>query len=275
MSPGKKSTRPYGNGIRTGFSKASGYGRTSKSHLSNSVYGQAKQGFADVLAAFRSMDSSITECYKKKGLRAWHDHLLLHLQKFVYAVFFTIAAIMLVVQGDAAGGDPCKMPDLYSIFKFCVYPMYMDLGIVTINVMYLIYRSLQGEEKILEVLMEPRMRERLLIHMFPLIIVVLLALTAQSVPLCFLSADYRDTGFCRAFSVNVVKGFLIAIAVLSFVHLFTNVYHHRRLTKEIDLTINGNEYSSVDAFEKEPFLDANSQNPNDGIYFPMKSVYRN
>ena len=132
--------------------------------------------------------------------------------------FFTIAAIMLVVQGDSANGDPCRMPDLYGIFKFCVYPMYMDLAIVTINIIFLTFRALTGQEKILEAVMEPRVIERILVHLFPLLIVVLLALTAQSIPMCYLSPDYRDTGFCRVFRADVVKGCLIGITILLFMH---------------------------------------------------------
>ena len=237
------------------------------------LYGPAKHNFVKAMDEFKKMDDVVIDCYRMKGLRAWHDHLLLHLQKFVYAVFFTIAGIMLVVQGDKVKGDVCQIPDLYGILKFCVYPMYLDLGIVTINVIFLAFRALKGEEKILEAILEPRVQERLLIHLFPLFIVVLLAVTAHSVPMCYLTTEYRDSGFCKVFRADVVKGCLIAIAILLFVHLFTNVYHHRKLTKEIDLRgIHDDKNLQMDLYSVEPLLDASSRNPNDGLF--MKHGYR-
>jgi len=238
-------------------------------HSYHEVYDQSKKSFGRVISEFQKLDDQVMDCYRKKGLRAWHDHILLNMQKFTYFVFFSIAAIMLVAQGDAAGGNICKMTDIHNIAKFCLYPVYLDMALVVANVLYLTYKALKAHDQLLEWLKEPSNVERILVHLVPLLVVGVLLVTVQSIPECFLTPNNRHNGFCKVFTGTVVKGMLIVIVIFCFVHLFVHIYHHKKLTREIDVKNlrGGDTYGDSEdfEFETEPFI-----NTPDSMY--MKSM---
>ena len=112
--------------------------------------------------------------------------------------------------------------------------------------------------------------ERIAVHAYPLLVVAIWTVTAQSVPMCFLTTEYRDSGWCQVFTSGVVKALLIAVLVLSFIHLFTHIYHHRKLTKEIDLrgTKQSHDMTMTDLSETKSLLEPEAVMDADEGLFP-------
>ncbi len=147
-------------------------------------------------------DSSVVAAYRTKGLRAWHDHLLLNLQKNIYFTCLIISLLFLVNEAQMVDCDPGKM-DFTFVCSPILWACALDAFTVFGNCLYLCTRFVH--EHHLEEFKEPRMIERLLLHLIPVPILVLFTLVTFFVPRCVLTPRTKHVPFCNIFSFSVLK----------------------------------------------------------------------
>lgn len=167
-------------------------------------------------------DNSMVAAYRTKGLRAWHDHLILHLQKNIYFVCLIVSLIFLVNEAQMVGSDPCSM-DFFFVFSPMLWASGIDCLTVVCNAVFLCTRFVH--EHHLEEFKEPRMIERIVLHILPVPVVVCIALIAYSFPRCVLTNAFVKTNFCQSFSYSVLKAVLIITLTFVLIHSVYALYH--------------------------------------------------
>ena len=166
-------------------------------------------------------DNSVVAAYRTKGLRAWHDHLILHLQKDIYFVCLIISLVFLVNEAQMVGSDPGKM-DFFFVFTPMMWASGLDGLAVVCNAVFLCTRFVH--EHHLEEFREPKMIERICLHVIPVPVVICIALLAYSFPRCILTNEFVSTNFCRSFSYSVLKAVLIVTLVFVLLHSVYGLY---------------------------------------------------
>ena len=180
----------------------------------------------DVFKGARDVwDNSMVAAYRTKGLRAWHDHLILHLQKNVYCVCLIISLIFLVNEAQVAGSDPCDM-DYFFIFTPMMWASGLDGLAVICNAVFLCTRFVH--EHHLEEFKEPKMIERICLHVVPIPAVIGIALIAYSFPRCILTDEFISTDYCQSFTYSVLKAILIVILIFVLLHSVYGLYQMRK-----------------------------------------------
>ena len=179
-----------------------------------------------------AVHDAIHDVYSLKGIRAWHDHFVLHLQKLVYMLGILISAIFLVNESDRVGRHPGKI-DFVFVSRPLLYAVGADVLTIAINVLYMMTRF--ALEKHLQRYKEPAVWERMILHLTPVVAAVLLGLLAYSIPYCYLTTRYMDTPFCRSSFTPTLDRVLLVLAVVAAVaHMIYGVYHHWRSTSTVE-----------------------------------------
>lgn len=205
--------------------------------------------FNEVFKGVRDVwDNSVVAAYRTKGLRAWHDHLSLRLQKNIYFTCIVISLIFLVNESQAVASDPGTM-DFFFIFTPMLWACGIDAVTVVCNCVFLCTRFIH--ETTLEEFKEPKMIERVCLYVIPIPIVLCTALIAYSVPRCILSNKHLDSNYCKSFSYSVLKTILIITLVVELIYSIYGLYHVWRHTsvlkpkgKQANASTNG-EYTSL------------------------------
>ncbi len=171
-----------------------GFSRRDKFNLNPKV-NELFKGARDV------WDNSVVAAYRTKGLRAWHDHLILQLQKNIYFVCMVISLIFLVNEAQVVKSDPGEM-DFFFIFTPMMWASGLDGLAVICNAVFLCTRFVH--EHHLEEFREPRMIERISLHIIPIPIVICIALLAYSFHRCILTVCFFSTYLFGSFSYYVL-----------------------------------------------------------------------
>jgi hypothetical protein len=169
-------------------------------------------------------DNSMVAAYRTKGLRAWHDHLILHLQKNIYFICLVISLIFLVNEAQVVHSDPCDI-DFFFVFTPMIWASGLDGLAVVCNAVFLCTRTVH--EHHLEDFKEPKMIERILLHVIPIPAVICIALVAYSFPRCILTNDFIETNYCQSFTYSVLKAVLIVTLVVVLLHSVYGLYQMR------------------------------------------------
>ena len=176
----------------------------------------------DVLKGARDVwDNSMVAAYRTKGLRAWHDHLILHLQKIIYTTCIILSLIFLVNEARIVSSNPANLNFFY-IFSPIMWAAGIDGFTFVCNAVFLCTRFVH--EHHLEEFKEPRMIERICLHIIPIPTVVCIALIAYSFPRCILSNEFISTSYCQTFSYSVLNAILIIAFILSLLHSVYALY---------------------------------------------------
>lgn len=210
------------------------------------------KAFADIP---KEMDDALHDVYSLKGVRAWHDHFALHLQKLFYLMGALISAIFLVNESDRVGRHPGKI-DFEFVTRPVLYAVGVDVFGIIANFFYLMMRS--GMEKHLSRFKEPAVWERMLLHVLPVAAAVMLGLLAYSIPYCFLTTKNVDTAFCGSSFTPTVNRILLVLAIVAAVsHMIYGVYHHWRSTSTVHADGAREAMMDDDDYEYTRLLEAN------------------
>lgn len=166
-------------------------------------------------------DNSMVAAYRTKGLRAWHDHLILHLQKNIYVICLIISLIFLINEAQAVGSDPSDI-DFFFIFTPMMWASGLDGLAVICNAVFLCTRFVH--EHHLEEFKEPKIIERVCLHIIPIPAVICIALVAYSFPRCILTDEFTSTNYCQSFSYSVLKAILIVTLIFVLLHSVYGLY---------------------------------------------------
>ena len=134
-----------------------------------------------------TVNDAMHEVYSLKGIRAWHDHFALHLQKLLYMMGTLISSIFLINESDRVDRHPGRI-DFVFVSRPLLYAVGADVFVIVVNFLYLMTRF--TFEKHLSRFKEPSVWERMILHTVPVIAAVLLGLLAYSIPYCYLTTKY-------------------------------------------------------------------------------------
>lgn len=213
-----------------------------------------------------ALEGAIHDVYALKGIRAWHDHFVLHLQKLIYMLGILISTIFVVNESDRVSRHPGQID-----FVFVTRPLLFSIGCDTltiiINVLYLTTRF--ALERPLKQFKEPAVWERMTLHISPIVPAVLLALLAYSVPYCYLTTKYVEEAFCKSsFTPTMNRVLLVLSGVAATAHMIYGVYHHWRSTSSIQSVGRGgsgrmNDDKDGDDYEYSRLMDSDRADRGD------------
>lgn len=202
-------------------------------------------------------DESVSAAYRTKGLRAWHDHILLRVQKNIYYTSAMISLIFLLNESNRTKSNPGLM-DFVWISKPFLWASGIDAATVVVNCVFICSRFVH--ETHLKQFREPSVLERLFLHIIPVPIVICFILLFYSVPLCVLDDSRIHAPFCEAFNYYVLKAILLIallIEQLYFVYGLYHAYRHAQPLKRDGRRTKNEDYVSL-LGDSDSDFDANS-----------------
>lgn len=185
----------------------------------------------EVESAFDSAENAILQCYRTKGLRSFHQHLILHIRNSLYFIGFIVTVLFMVNEQDTYGYG-LRHP--FFVLSPLIIASMFECATVILNCFYLCFRA-ANDRHIEMVRQEPTFLEILILHSIPLVTAALGFTMLFVIPYCYLS-EHRPEGkekLCKVFKPVVMRAIAILFLSVYAVHFVYDVSTHKRTTSVI------------------------------------------